>query len=89
MLGFNEVKEMMNEMVDALVYDEDTKITDEVIEKKVNAFWKKLKKDNKLDLQFHLGLKKLESCPTSIINRIKRERDSWLKSVEAILAKKG
>lgn len=87
MLGFNEVKQRMDELVEALAYDEDPKITALVIEERVKRFWRALKKENKLDIQHHLGLKKLESCPTSICNRIKRERARWLRSVAAILAK--
>ena len=89
MLGYNEVAEKIEEMVAALSYDEDAKLTDAAIEKTVRSFWGKLAKENKLDAQHHLGLKKLESCPTSLVNRIKRQRARWLKTVAAILAKKG
>ena len=87
MLGFQELTDLMDQMVENLAYDENPKITHDVIEKKVYSFWNKLNTDNKHDLQFILGLKKLESTPKSLINRIKRERSAWLKKVRTLLSK--
>jgi len=83
MLGFNEVKEKMEEIIENLAWL-DKPVSEgewtQSVEKEINGFWRRLKKESKMDIQYHLGLKKLESCPLSMIKMTHRRRTSAVKA---------
>jgi len=83
MLGFNEVKEKMEQIIERWTWQDKSISENEWsrgMEKEINGFWRRLKKDNKMDIQYHLGLKKLESCPISMIKMAHRRRTSAVKA---------